>query len=99
MDNTQKLRIIEEKLINGTPLTDFNQDELLQILTKPTLKAFYKEYYKNSNNPPKQVGKNEKIICDICNKSYTKHNRARHNKSQIHQAYYNINKKLHGIII
>ena len=93
-------RNIEDKLIKSNKLTTFDMDELKLILTNPTLKAFYRAFYSADNNTKKSLkDDNEVQICDICQRKYTRHNRARHNRTQIHRAYYDMNMKLHKIII
>lgn len=37
---------------------------------------------------------NDKVVCDICNATYSRSAQSRHKKSKVHQAYLKANKKI-----
>jgi hypothetical protein len=92
IDNAQK------ELKNGTSLT-LCTDDTLEYAQHPIGEAIL-----NSEPEPEVVKKSntkgsEKVICNVCGKTYTKWNKSHHNKSQIHKLHAQMSEKMKRILL
>jgi len=86
MGNYKKL---QQKLQENKCVANYDLDEL-EYLKTPIGKTNY-------NTPPTKTW-TDRIICEICNKEYARSCVTAHRKTQVHQAYLNINKKFVGLL-
>jgi hypothetical protein len=87
-------RRLRKKIRKDKNITEYNKDEIDYIQT-PIGKSTYKE--------PKQEKKkahwSDKVLCEICGKTFTRSARSNHRATQYHKIYESMNKKLSKFLI
>jgi hypothetical protein len=107
-------REIQNKIKENKSLALYDFDEL-EYLEIPIGKALYKHQKNDTieeqdeitkiprgrprKNPDKLADPNDKIICDICGKTYTRSNKTAHVRTQRHKIYTSVNEKLRKLLI
>ncbi len=86
---------IQDKLKNNKSLANYDVEDM-KYLQKPLGKAIYKRGRPKSDNPAKW---NDRVICDVCGKEFTRSARTKHKKTQFHQAFEIMNNKLKKLLI
>jgi hypothetical protein len=92
MDST--ISKLQKKISEDKNMINYD-DDTLKYVQKPIGKALF-------NNGKKVIRKNdpnEKMTCELCGKSYTRCNKVHHNKTQYHQLYEKINKKMMKLVL
>lgn len=95
---------IQKKLGEGKAIVQCNEDELLYVM-KPLGKAIYETALKRKEEREKKIMPKKKITndikkkCPMCGKSVRKSNMARHEKTQYHQAYARMNRKVMNLLL
>jgi hypothetical protein len=99
------IKNIQNRLKEGKAITNYDVNEI-KYMMRPIGNAIYEQSKDIDKDKNKDIDKNKNkkkwddiLICDICNKNYTRSNKSQHNKSVIHIEYSKINKKLRDILI
>lgn len=100
-------RKTQHKLKADKCVAEYEIDDL-DYLRKPLGKANYAYPKENLNEDVSECPEktknvkssrwNDKIVCDVCNKTYNRSGVTSHRGTKMHQAYLNVNKKLVGLI-
>lgn len=92
----KKINKIQQNLKSGRGISFLEVDDIAYI-EKPLGKALFI----NSQIEQKKIkaNPNDRIVCNICGRTYTRNVRSRHNKTKIHQAYANINSKFAKLVL
>lgn len=90
---------VQVELSKAKPIYDLTKEEF-NYTQKPLGKAIYKH---NVGRPKKELDQkaspNDKIVCDVCGRTFTRSGRTNHNRSEFHKAHVKINKKLKELLI
>jgi|ERR1700759_5798595 len=93
---------IQDNLKKGYGLNNYSIEEL-KYLNKPLGKAIYTSTIKNKGRPRKNENEkckpSDRIICEICNKEYTRSASFKHKSTQYHQLHERMNKKLRKVLL
>lgn len=92
MESREKRKRIKKKLNEDKVLVDYDTEEL-EYVQKPLGKAHFK------SEPKKKTHWSDRVKCDVCNKEFTRSARSQHKKTQVHQVYAKMNKKLQKLLI
>jgi hypothetical protein len=72
-------------------------DDALKYVQKPIGKALRKGKPKMAEED--KAKPTDRLVCELCGKEFVRWNRAHHKKSQRHQLYESVNKKLAKLVL
>lgn len=85
---------IYENIKNNKSISLLEKDDL-KLLQKPIAKSIYI----NNNENNKKKHPSDILVCEICGNKFRRAHKSTHNKTKIHKAYENMNKKLLSLLI
>lgn len=95
------IKDIQKKLRQNKNFAKYTIDEL-KYVQKPIGRALYKiEDIPKCGRPrvSEKKSPSDRIICNICSKEFTRSGRTKHNRTQYHQAFEEMNSKLRKLLI
>jgi formylmethanofuran dehydrogenase subunit E len=90
-------KILKEKVEENKNIAHYSLDEL-NYIQKPIGKAIYKAEPIQSSKKRKAHW-SDRVLCDVCNKYYTRSAKSNHVNTEYHKVYLKMNKKLQKLLI
>ncbi len=87
---------IQEKIKDDKNIAEYSEEEL-KYLQKPIGKALYRGRPKIDET--KKAKATDKIVCEICGKSFFRSGRTKHKRTKFHMLHENMNKKLMKMLV
>lgn len=88
----QNISEIKKHVIEDKNIVNYSVEQM-EYIQKPIGKANYNAETK------KKAHWSDRIKCEICGKEFTRSARTKHNQTQHHQTYANLNKKLASLLL
>lgn len=82
---------------NNKRLSMYEHDQLIEVI-KPLNKAVFKKKIEKVKSRVR-AKPDDRIMCDVCGKEFTRSARSNHNKTQRHQIYLDFDNKLRNFLI
>lgn len=90
---------VQAEIFKGKPVYALTKEEF-NYTQKPLGKAIYKHSVgRPRKEPDEKTSPKDKIVCDICGRTFTRSGRTNHKRSQFHKAHEKINRKLKELLI
>ena len=86
--------LINSKLDEGNAPVLLSAEEMRQVLINPLSESRYKTALAKNGLKRTQPD----IVCDVCGKTYTKHNVSHHRQTKHHQLMASLNKRLMKVL-
>ena len=87
----ENIRGLKQHLNDDKNIVDYNREQL-EYLQKPIGKAIYKS--EDITDADTKAHWSDRIKCNVCGKEFTRSSRTKHNKTQHHRTYEQLNRKL-----
>lgn len=89
----------EQKNINDSKAIALYDDETLKYVQTHTGKAIYNKIGRPKKNETEKAKWSDKIICDVCGKTFIRSARSSHKKTKYHNFYSKMNAKLKKLLV